>query len=282
MVASALMVGCVAGDESEPESVDGIEQSAVVGQNGLRSINGLRARNGLTAINGLRTRNGLRTMNGLSSTTGLMTTPDGRTTVSYLVRCALPAGQKITKQDQDGASYTFEGEIGIAPEWADGQCDLACQEGVSACMLAHVNTTGTNIPLWIVGNVPGVGWGLSESNPNQEGSFFGNIFVDPPIAYYCNGEGFDQGVVPGRIGADQADAPYVNPFAAVGGACKTVCTPMDIPNQKDGYKACYGFNHVLTVWRSGSATSAGSTGTGTVVRDAGSATTTSPWRRRGR
>jgi len=286
MVASAIVVGCGTG-ESGIESLQSIEQGAVTGENGLRSINGLRSKNGLTSVNGLRTRNGLSTLTGLSSTTGLMTTPEGRATVTYLVRCALAADQTITKQDQNGVSYTFKGQIGIAPEWADAECDLTCQESVSACMLAHVNTTGANIPLWLVGNVPSIGWGQSVNYPNQEGSFFGNIFVDPPTAYYCNGEGFDKGVVPGRIGADQVGAPYVNPLASVGGACKTVCTPMDIPNQKDGYKACYGFNHVLTVWRSDGATSTGATGAatadaGTVVGDAstGVSSTATTWRRR--
>jgi hypothetical protein len=178
-----------------------------------------------------------------------MTTSDGRETVKYLVRCALPAGQSIIKKDQYGASYTFSGQIGVAPAWADGACDLACQENVSACMLAHVNTTGQNVSLWLDGNAPAIGWGQSTNHPYQEGSFFGNIFTDPPTAYFCNGQDFDQGVVPGRLGANQLDAPYLNPFAAIGGDCKRYCTAQDIPNQNDGYKACHGFNHVITVWR---------------------------------
>jgi len=186
--------------------------------------------------------------NGLSSTVGLMTTSAGRDTVKYLVRCALPTGQSLVKKDQNGVSYTFPGQIGVAPQWADGECNIDCQESVSACMLAHVNTTGQNIPLWLDGNVPGVGWGQSTGHPYEEGSFFGNIFVDPPQAYYCNGKDFDQGVVPGRLGANQVNAPYKAP-GGVDPACAKTCTAQDIPNDKDGYKACYGFNHVLTVWR---------------------------------
>jgi len=66
--------------------------------------------------------------------------------------------------------------------------------------------------------------------------------------YYCNGKDFDVGVVPGRIGAGQTSGPYKNPFPA-GGYCRDACTPQDMPHQDDGYKACYGWNHVITVWR---------------------------------
>src|SRR5262249_56980235 len=101
-----------------------------------------------------------------------------------------------------------------------------------------------------------IGWGLSSAYPNQEGSFFGNIFrlgahgVDPTqiAAFYCNGRAYDKNVVPGRIGAGQNDAPYVDPFAA-GGYCADYCTPSDYPNEASGYKACYGWNNVITTYR---------------------------------
>jgi hypothetical protein len=102
--------------------------------------------------------------------------------------------------------------------------------------------------VWLDGNMPGVGWGQSTGHPYEEGSFFGNLFVSPPKAYFCNGKDFDKGVVPGRLGANQTNAPYTNPWGGAA-ACKDVCTPMDIPYQNDGYKACFGLNRVMTVWR---------------------------------
>lgn len=79
---------------------------------------------------------------------------------------------------------------------------------------------------------------------------FGNIFVSPPKAYYCNGKDFAAGVVPGRIGANQVGAPYKNPFAGWASLlCKDTCTAADIPHQADGYKACFGFNNIVTVFR---------------------------------
>src|SRR6266478_1385817 len=55
----------------------------------------------------LKTVNGLTVINGLATTNGLMTTADGRNTVAYLVRCALPAGTTLVKKDQYGVSYSF-------------------------------------------------------------------------------------------------------------------------------------------------------------------------------
>ena len=93
--------------------------------------------------------------------------------VSYLVRCALPANTSITK----GTSYTFQGLLGMAPQWQNGACDTTCQENVSACMLAHVNTAGIHVPLWMVAQNAAVGWGQDPEFPNQEGAFFGNVFT---------------------------------------------------------------------------------------------------------
>src|SRR6266478_1641834 len=77
----------------------------LAGEDGTNEAQGAVAAssdNGLTGINGLNSFNGLSTYNGLTSYNGLMSTSDGRMVVSYLVRCALPAGHQITKQDQSG------------------------------------------------------------------------------------------------------------------------------------------------------------------------------------
>ena len=104
------------------------------------------------------------------------------------------------------------------------------------------------------GDSPALGWGQSSAYPYQEGSFFGNIFISPPKMYYCDGSGFDVGVVEGRIGANGTTGPYTNPFGGGKGYCKDNCTAQDIPNQNDGFKACMGYNHVVTVWRDATGT----------------------------
>jgi hypothetical protein len=117
-------------------------------------------------------------------------------------------------------------------------------------MVAHINTAGAHVPLWVVANPqqqPQIGWGLSSAYPKQEGSFFGNIFTSPPTMHYCNGRNFNSGVVPGRIGSGST-APYTNPLGA-SATCDSYCTPSDTPYNNSGYKACVGYNAVFTVWR---------------------------------
>jgi hypothetical protein len=254
--------------------INGLSTTNGLSSNGLATVNGLSSNglssnglssnglssNGLSSnglsSNGLATINGLSTQAGLSSTVGLMTTPSGRMTVQYLVRCALPVGDAITKQDQTGASYVFPGQLGLAPGWKNGSCDTSCQEAMSACMLAHVNTSGVHIPLWLVSPNAAIGWGMSPQYPNREGSFFGNIFYPNATsklvdAFYCNGPGFSTDTVPGRLGATQMGAPYRDPYLStsdpMGDCSPCASTRSDGPNtcKADGVK----YTSPITVWR---------------------------------
>ncbi len=44
-------------------------------------------------------------------------------------------------------------------------------------MLAPVNTAGINVPIYMVAQHSSIGWGQNAFYPNQEGTFFGNIFT---------------------------------------------------------------------------------------------------------
>jgi hypothetical protein len=242
------LVGCGA----QQDGVEGEHLSAVVDMNGLSgnglSANGLSANglsgNGLSISNGLSgnglsgnglSANGLSVQNGLSgngllTTSGMMTTDEGRKVVAYIVKCALASNDSLAKQDQNNNWYTFPGSIGLCPAWKSGSIagDRGCMNRVSACIMAHVNTAGVHIPIWIDSEYSAVGWGIDLVNfPFQEGSFFGNIFgtgdlggigmagVTGPAAYFCDGNGFiggNAGVVAGRLGKGQNNAPYKNPF----------------------------------------------------------------------
>lgn len=244
----------------------GATESELATTNGLNMINGLSMTNGLSG-NGLSgnglSGNGLSgnglllnplASTGLASNTGLMTTASGRTTVAYLVKCALPAGHSITKKDQNGVSYTFPGAIGAGASWETGTCNTACQEGVSACMMAHINAAGVHVPIWLDSPISSIGYGSSSTYPNEEGTFFGNIFItgsDGKVpAYYCEGAGFAKGVVPGRLGAD-ASTIYRNPFGD-GALCSAKCTAASSPYTGQGYKSCNGYTSPITVWRASS------------------------------
>jgi len=94
-----------------------------------------------------------------------------------------------------------------------------------------------DVPLWLDSNNSAIGWGVDRTNyPMQEGTFFGNIIdtgnlssigrpsITAPVAYYCDGASFtpgSNGVVAGRIGANQVGAPYNNPYGS-GTLCQNV------------------------------------------------------------
>ena len=219
-----------------------------------------------------------------------MTTDGGRQTVKYLVRCALAAGDSLTKQDQNGVSYTFPGGMNLCPAWKNGGVHgtnfRTCQNLVSACMMAHVNTAGVHIPIWMASEAPQIGWGLDLVNyPKQEGTFFGNIIetgdltqmgmagVTGPVAYFCEGAGFADGTVQGRLGVGQSGAnlPYRNQY---GGTCEGNgnfvghCSDGSGGGQPaDGYKTAYVNSYMfqngepITVWRNPNTSSGGTSST---------------------
>jgi hypothetical protein len=132
-------------------------------------------------------------------------------------------------------------------------------------LLAHVNTAGLHVPLWVVAEPVSVGWGQDPEFPNQEGAFFGNVFMpgahgtDPNIepAYYCTGAKYNVNPQTGRIGGAQTNPPYVNPFGSQYASCNKGCAAADYPFQGDGWKACNGWNATVTVWRQTTVVTAG-------------------------
>jgi hypothetical protein len=135
-----------------------------------------------------------------------------------------------------------------------------------------VNTAGIHVPLWLTAQDTSIGWGQDPEFPNQEGAFFGNVFnlgahgTDPNTlaAFYCTGAKYNMNPPQGRLGSTQATMPYANPFGTTYAACTTPtttnrCSVADYPSQGDGYKACNGWNHVVTVWRQNTTTTTATT-----------------------
>ena len=107
--------------------------------------------------------------------------PEGaRRALSYLVSCALPAGQDVRWQDPDGPeSDVAYGQLGLCPRWRTGEPDAMCKERVSACLLARQNALGATVNI----SMRGAGYGFPTTTeqaalPWREGAFFGDIF-DP-------------------------------------------------------------------------------------------------------
>ena len=160
-----------------------------------------------------------------------------------------------------------------------------CQNLVSACLMAHVNTAGVHIPIWMASEAPQIGWGLDLVNyPKQEGTFFGNIIetgsltemgmtgVTGPVAYYCDGAGFADGTVKGRLGVGQSGAnlPYKNQYGGTCNGNQNFVGAWSAGNSgqvADGYKTAVVNGYVfqngepITVWRNPNTSSGGTSST---------------------
>ncbi len=115
----------------------------------------------------------------------------------YMIQCALPATSTVSLSFA-GETYDFPGSVGLAPEWLTGPCEQACQEWVSACLFARVNTFGVTVALYLDGDHPafreeeeGGPTRIDSGYVVEEGAFYGNMFLDNPRQYSCRGEGND-------------------------------------------------------------------------------------------
>jgi hypothetical protein len=173
--------GCGAAEPLTEAGLGRQAQEQIMG-NGM-SLNGLTV-NGLT-VNGL-TVNGLG-LEGLASAEfrdWFAQDPAQHAVVmEYVVLCAAPSGVTLTYTPPDGTqSYTWGGRLGLAPDWAGGNpANLAEQQVVSACLLAHVNKYGVHVFLSLLGRtstgglIPYTNSELETYN-QPESCFFGNLF----------------------------------------------------------------------------------------------------------
>lgn len=67
----------------------------------------------------------------------LLASRGGRDLMSRVVSCALPRGTSITAITRDGTPYSFAGDVGLAPGWADHAPSRAEQRRVSDCVRAR-------------------------------------------------------------------------------------------------------------------------------------------------
>jgi hypothetical protein len=228
LVLLLTLAACAAAPNSTtPAAVD----STPIDLRGLAYSNGLPAQNGVTAVNGLVLSNGLAYSNGLmysnglieidgmtyghkdagldvhypltdetglSSQYGYVAHPVGRTFVKYLVECALGPNDRVTK-----GPHVFMGRLGLAPHWRTGQCDVECQQWVTACLLARTNAQGANVKIELRAAHPAIGLGVAEPTYTaHEGGFFGNAFATHASSYACQGSGLAAAVAQNRLCAD--------------------------------------------------------------------------------
>ncbi len=125
----------------------------------------------------------------------LAATPQGRADLKYLSYCTLEEGTVLAARHR-GKRYTFPGMVGLAPRWHAQALSVAEQHSVSACLLALRNHSGAEVDVSLFFPQPPPvairsGWlTLERQYKVPEGRYFGNLFVDPPVAYVCS-ERFD-------------------------------------------------------------------------------------------
>lgn len=119
----------------------------------------------------------------------LIADPYAREFMDYLVSCALEDGDSVSWSG-GGLSETWEGALGLCPEWGWSAPGQECQELVSACLLARTNAYGQSVEISLRGQyIDNTPLPLEPTEtvdyPWQEGGFFGNVFcedcVDPSI-----------------------------------------------------------------------------------------------------
>jgi hypothetical protein len=70
----------------------------------------------------------------------LLGTPRGRELMSRVVSCALPHGAAVTAITRDGTPYSFTGELGLAPGWADHAPTGDERRRVTDCLHSHTES----------------------------------------------------------------------------------------------------------------------------------------------
>jgi hypothetical protein len=118
----------------------------------------------------------------LGAPTELTQTAEGRSLLSYIAACALPAGETVTFDVEGGGTLAFPGRLGMTPDWSEGALeDEEDQHWFSACILAHVNALSRPVPMSVHAVI------LGEPTPEeealyevQEAAFYGDIVEDDP------------------------------------------------------------------------------------------------------
>jgi hypothetical protein len=160
-----------------------VEEPGTPPSNPGRTVQQLEEENSLTT-------NGLAT-NGLASgsfASWFQQNPElSNQVMKYLVRCAVAAGQTRTHTDSTGTTYTWYGNLGLAPTWAGGSpATVEEQQLVTGCMASLVNKYGRGVNLSVLGdNAAGQPIAYTSAEladyAQREACFFGNIFNDTGV-----------------------------------------------------------------------------------------------------
>jgi hypothetical protein len=213
VLASLTLTACSSAT-GEVEDQVGTAQQAALAANAL-AANALAA-NALTS-NALAAN---------ALTAEALTDPNAREVLKYVTGCALPTGDNLSI-DVEGVTYTFDGQLGLAPEWGlrGGSCGPLCQQWVSACVISRLDFLGNTVEISLRGDNPGLATTAAEraAYQNIEATYYGNIFASPERLYAC--------LPPGQTEIPRVCGPSIEGCAVdVVGQCEELCGPQ----QPDG------------------------------------------------
>ena len=187
--ACLLLAGCAfdAGGE-QAESLGEAEEAIVIGNSiNLNSIN-LNS----VKLNALQPASLNATAKAAIQDTGALG-EGAREALRYIVGCALPANTSFNFSWTDAAGVlrqeSYPGLLGLAPAWANAPASQADTGWVSACLISRANRYGTPVEISSRGG-HGVLAALNQAEldayAHLEGSFWGDLFASPPVAYSCS------------------------------------------------------------------------------------------------
>ncbi|APR85763.1 Hypothetical protein A7982_11112 [Minicystis rosea] len=158
--------------------------------------------------------------------------PNARSFLKYVVGCALPAEESF-EIVVDGASYTYSGRSGLAPEWGKpgGSCGASCQAWVSGCVLSRVNHLGVTVPLSIRGEHPALALspGEHDAYPRIEATYYGNVFSTTQTRHAC--------LPPGHATDERVCGPSIHGCVIdFVGSCDWACGPVGASGD---YTSCH-------------------------------------------
>jgi hypothetical protein len=229
--------------QQEAAVLVGVESSSGVHATNGINVNGINV-NGIN-VNGINV-NGIN-VNGLSTvafSTWFDEDPTQRATLMrYIVACAVPAGQTRTyTSPATGITHTWQGVLGLAPDWSSGvPASVAEQQVVTACLAAHANKFGLQIPISLLGRsatgtpIPYTAEELATYSEN-EACFFGNIFNDTGL-FAANDRTFlhaSESTTRACGLSSRVSNSECPPMAHVG-SCKSFCT---LDSSRKFYTGC--------------------------------------------
>ena len=189
---------------------------------------------------------------GLNSlaTSEMMANADSREVYSYVVGCALPAGQRLTAQDSNGVSYVFQGAIGLAPSWATRTPTVSERRWVSACLLARTNYYGVSVQISLRHDT---NTALLSSSAERtqfsetEGAFYGDLFTSSQTWFACGNRTWTPYSTNSlRMCALSSNGSTTDCGFTYTGRCTTACTDSTAP-----FSSCLGgstrYPEVITI-----------------------------------